>query len=246
MSKYVVYTRVSTIAQGESHLGLDAQVRDCKEYVSRRKGKIVKMFEEVASGSKSTKRPLVLEAIDCAQTNNAVLLVARLDRLGRSQAFLTSVRESGVKIESVEHGAMGTMLFGIYAAISEHERELISNRTKAGLAQAKKNGVKLGRCTWGDSYKISNEKRRLDAETHHKQALNVTIDSRKAGESYETIASKLERYNIRTQTGCLYTPTALRKLMSRYSPLHRLAIITDDNGKATSSNEHATNNSNED
>ena len=245
MIKYIIYIRVSTQAQGVSHLGLDAQLRECKQYVSRRNGKILTIYEEIKSGSHTSNRPIVLEAIAHAKKDDAVLLVARLDRLGRSQAFLTSVRQSGIKIESVEHGAMSTMLFGIYAAISEHERELISSRTKAGLAQAKLNGVVLGRHTWGSAHIKPNDNRHKQADEHHKAALHIMLDARKEGESYKSIVAKLDRYNLRTQNGNQYTDVHLRKLMRKHL-LKTVTIVADNNGESTCTNEDTAKHANKD
>jgi DNA invertase Pin-like site-specific DNA recombinase len=108
------------------------------------------------------------------------------------------------------------MLFGIFAAISQHERELISARTKAGLEQAKKNGVKLGRNTFGDSYIKANDARRDAAEKHRAPVVEILKDSRQNGESYKSIAAKLDRYNMRTATGKPYTDIMLRRMMNEH------------------------------
>ena len=230
--KYVVYTRVSTQAQGVSHLGLDAQVQDCTQYVAKRRGIILKIYEEIMSGSHKSKRHIVLDAIEHARKESAVLLVARLDRLGRSQAFLTSVRQSGISIESVEHGAMSTMLFGIFAAISEHERELISTRTKAGLAEAKKNGVQLGRRTFGDSYIKANDARHDTAVKRKAPVLEILRDSRADGDSYKCIVSKLDRYNMRTASGSQYTESMLRRMLCEYNKSLPFELVVEHEGNS--------------
>lgn len=246
--KYVVYIRVSTQAQGQSHLGLDAQLKECKSYIDKRSGKLLKVYEEVKSGSHQSVRPIVMEAIEHSKREQAILLVARLDRLGRSQAFLTFVRQSGVLIESVEHGKMSTMLFGIYAAIAEHERELISKRTKDGLAQARKNGVQLGRRDWGDAAVKPNARRKKVAEEHNQGALQILIDSRRAGETYSTIASKLERYNFRTQSGSVYSEVRLRQMMSKYNKglLERATTLVVEDDEAAGAQEDGADHADED
>ena len=208
--KFVIYTRVSTVAQGESHLGLDAQLAECLRYA--RDGEVLRVFEEVRSGAHNTKRPLVQEAVALAQCHGAVLLVARLDRLGRSQAFLTELRQRGVEIHSVEHGQMGTMLYGIFAAVAEHERELISRRTIAGLEQAKLNGVQLGRRSFDGAQHLANTARRTASRQHHDTVLRILVDDRSHGISYREIADKLRKYNLKTQTGLAYSEARLRKL----------------------------------
>lgn len=82
-TRYVAYYRVSTKAQGESGLGLDAQRTSVVGYVtgSDRRAVLVAEFTEVESGKKD-KRVELMAAIDRARREGAVLVIARLDRNG--------------------------------------------------------------------------------------------------------------------------------------------------------------------
>jgi DNA invertase Pin-like site-specific DNA recombinase len=81
--RYVPYYRVSTKRQGESGLGLEAQQRDVAALVGRNGGKVLGEYTEVESGTKCDRVKLA-EAIQHARLSNAILVVAKLDRLARN------------------------------------------------------------------------------------------------------------------------------------------------------------------
>ena len=92
--KFVAYYRVSTAKQGRSGLGLEAQQASVQAYV--KDGQIVAEYIEVESG-KRNDRPRLAQAIAHAQREGATLIIAKLDRLARSVAFIFALRDSGVK-----------------------------------------------------------------------------------------------------------------------------------------------------
>lgn len=138
------YARVSTASQ-ELDLQLDA-LRDagCDRKL---------VFVDKASGAK-TNRPGLERCLASLQPGD-VLLVWRLDRLGRSTKHLVSLVESlrdrGVGFRSLSDGAIdtttasGELIFGIFAALAQFERSLIVERTKAGLLAARARGRLGGR-----------------------------------------------------------------------------------------------------
>lgn len=135
------YARVSTWDQ-ETDLQIDA----LKEAGCER------IFEEHASGTK-TDRPELAAALDYLRPGDT-LVVWRLDRLGRSLKHLIDVvadlQERGIGLR-VLHGGIdtttstGKLIFHIFAALAEFERDLIVDRTKAGLEAARARGAKPGR-----------------------------------------------------------------------------------------------------
>ena len=74
-----------------------------------------------------------------------MLVIAKLDRLARNVAFIANLMESGVEFAAVDMPSANKLTVHILAAVAEHEREMISDRTKAALAAAKVRGVTLGR-----------------------------------------------------------------------------------------------------
>ncbi len=139
----IPYYRVSTDRQGISGLGLDAQRLAVKEYADRFNLELTDEFTEVESGTLN-KRPVLHMALEQCKQSKAILLIAKLDRLGRNTVFIASLMESDVEFVAVDNPDANKLMLHIMAAFAEYERDQISQRTKAALAEAKKRGVKLG------------------------------------------------------------------------------------------------------
>lgn len=141
MGKCIGYARVSTDDQN-----LDMQ-RDALE-----KSGCEVIYEETASG-KNTQRP-ELEHCRKALRSGDTLVVWRLDRLGRSLPDLVNIvselEKAGIAFESITErietgSAAGKLIFHVFAALAEFERNVIRERTHAGLAAARARGRKGGR-----------------------------------------------------------------------------------------------------
>lgn len=142
MADFIAYYRVSTDRQGISGLGLDAQRQAVAGFVGT--GHLVAEFTEVESGKRHTNRPQLAAALAECRKRRAVLLIARLDRLARNLAFIANLMEGGVDFIAVDMPQATRLTIHILAAVAEHEGEMISKRTKAALAEAKRRGTKLG------------------------------------------------------------------------------------------------------
>src|SRR5277367_2770413 len=94
--KFVSYIRVSTQKQGKSGLGLEAQQEAVREYLNGGRHKIVGEFVETESGKRSDNRPQLQKALSLCRAHKAKLLVAKLDRLARNVAFISTLMESSV------------------------------------------------------------------------------------------------------------------------------------------------------
>lgn len=141
--RFVAYYRVSTAQQGASGLGLEAQREAVARHVRFAGGAIVAEFEEVESGKKND-RPQIRRALGACRVQRATLIIAKLDRLARNVAFISSLMEAGVDFIACDNPHATRLTIHILAAVAEHEREMISQRTKAALQAAKARGVKLG------------------------------------------------------------------------------------------------------
>jgi len=137
----VAYYRVSTERQGQSGLGLDAQRSAVAAYAAGRD--LLGEFVEVESGRKDN-RPQLAAAIALCRQKRAVLVIAKLDRLARSVAFISNLMESGAEFVAVDMPQANRLTLHILAAVAEHEREMISQRTRVALAEAKARGTRLG------------------------------------------------------------------------------------------------------
>jgi DNA invertase Pin-like site-specific DNA recombinase len=144
---FVAYYRVSTAKQGASGLGLEAQRKAVADYLNGGQWRVVAEFTEVESGRKAA-RPELEKALAAARLHKAPLVVAKLDRLTRSVAFLSRLLEAGVEVRFCDlpqiDGPQGRFLLNSMVAVAELEAGLISQRTKAALAAAKARGKALG------------------------------------------------------------------------------------------------------
>lgn len=135
------YSRVSTTDQDPALQGDALEEAGC-----------IRVFTDIASGARED-RPQLAAAMEFLRDAD-VLVVWRLDRLGRSIAHLISVvtalGDRGIQFRSLTESidtttASGTLVFHVFAAMAEFERQLIRERTQAGLAAAAARGRRGGR-----------------------------------------------------------------------------------------------------
>jgi len=143
MNRYVAYYRVSTKTQGKSGLGLAAQ-RDLIDRFIKTNGELVSEFVEIESG-RNNNRDILWKAINHAKKIKARLVIAKLDRFSRRVSFISQLMEQGIGLTVAEMPNATDFQLHIFAALAQEERRLISERTKAALQQAKKQGKVLGK-----------------------------------------------------------------------------------------------------
>jgi DNA invertase Pin-like site-specific DNA recombinase len=141
---FVAYYRVSTERQGASGLGLEAQRKAVTDYLNGGNWKLLDAFTEVESG-KLDDRPQLEKAVKLCRRHKAKLIIAKLDRLSRKVSFVSALMDSKVEFICCDNPHATKLTIHILAAVAEHEREMISKRTKAALQAAKARGVQLGR-----------------------------------------------------------------------------------------------------
>jgi DNA invertase Pin-like site-specific DNA recombinase len=144
----VGYVRVSTVRQGHSGLGLEAQREAIRAFASAEHFEVIRWVTEVETGRGADaldRRPKLAEALRAAKKAQCPVLVSKLDRLSRSVAFISGLMTERVEFIVTELGRQAeAFTLHLFAALAEKERELISQRTKAGLKAAKRRGQKLG------------------------------------------------------------------------------------------------------
>jgi DNA invertase Pin-like site-specific DNA recombinase len=143
MQTAVPYYRVSTERQGISGLGLEAQQKAVQDYAAANNLSLQPHYIEIESGRK-TKRPVLDAALQHCRDTGALLLIAKLDRLGRNVAFISRLMEARVDFVAVDNPHANKLMLHIMAAFAEHERDQISLRTIAALQAAKARGIILG------------------------------------------------------------------------------------------------------
>jgi DNA invertase Pin-like site-specific DNA recombinase len=144
---FVCYYRVSTSKQGKSGLGIDAQREAVSRYLNGGRWSIIGEFTETESGKRSN-RPELDKALSAARTHRVPVVVAKVDRLTRSVAFLSRLLEAGVDVRFADlpaiEGPTGRFMLQQMASVAELEAGMIAARTKAALQAAKARGQKLG------------------------------------------------------------------------------------------------------
>lgn len=150
------------------------------------------LYEDKASGKKED-RPELASCLKALRSGDT-LIVWKLDRLGRDLRHLVNIvhdlteRGVGLKVLTGQGAAIdtttasGKLVFGIFAALAEFERELISERTKAGLESARARGRKGGR-----PYKMTPAKVRLAIASMGQPETNVAALCEELGITRQTL-----------------------------------------------------------
>lgn len=212
MQNFLTYLRVSTDKQGVFGLGMEAQHRAVTRYAEGR-GTILAEYVEVETGKRSDRPQLMADLAECRR-HRATLIIAKLDRLARNVHFISGLMNSDVEFVAVDMPTANRLTIHILAAVAEHEREMISQRTKAALAAAKARGVKLG------------NPRALEALVKARAARHVSVippnvehlmsEWRADGLTLRSIAAKLNGLNIMSACGSLWYASTVRVALDRF------------------------------
>ena len=165
MKRAAVYARVST----QNGQNPEVQLEEIREYCHRRDWTIVREYVDKGISGAKEKRPALDQLlIDCRKRAVDCVVVYRYDRFARSLRQLVNALEDfralGIDFVSLHEGVdtstpNGRLVFGIFASIAEFERELIRERTQAGLKAARIRGRLGGRPLLLNSRQIKNLKK---------------------------------------------------------------------------------------
>lgn len=204
--KVALYARVSTKDQTT-----DNQTIRLRSYAKTRVYEVVDEYVDVASGKNAHRPELDRMLADAKQHRFEKIIAVKIDRVGRSLINLKNIVDNlekwNVGLEMIDQdidtrSASGRLMINLLGAFAEFERELIVERTRDGLARAKKQGKKLGNeCKTLTPYQIDKAKRIL--------AENPNISQRKLAEQFEGISRTCLISGLRDlglisgrQTGC--------------------------------------------
>jgi DNA invertase Pin-like site-specific DNA recombinase len=220
--KFVGYIRVSTDKQGKSGLGIEAQQKAIADYLNGGHWELIAEFMEVESGKHDDRQELQ-KAFKHCQMTGATLVIAKLDRLSRDSHFIGSVMKSGIEFIACDMPAANKFTIHILAAVAEHEREMISQRTKAALQAAKARGKVLG-SPRNLSQEVAVKGRVIGVKTRQSKVneFAATIspiiqDFASKGMSLNQMAIELNKRSILTARGKMgsWTATAVKNAMAR-------------------------------
>ena len=185
---------------------MDAQREAVTRFLASR-GQLVAEYVEVESGRK-TDRPQLVAALAECRKRRAVLIIAKLDRLARNVHFISGLMNSDVEFVAVDMPTANRLTIHILAAVAEHEREMISQRTKAALAQAKARGTKLGNPRAAEAAVIARAAKKLPKPK--REILDLAARLQREGKGLRAIARELNGLNIRTPLGFQWHPWTVR------------------------------------
>ncbi len=215
--KFVAYFRVSTTKQGINGLGMDAQRNAVLHYLDGGKWKLLAEFAEVETGKRNDRQELA-KAIDLCRKEKATLVIAKLDRLARNAAFLLNLRDSGIDFVAVDMPHADKFTVGIMALVAEKERDLISQRTKDGLAAAKRRGIKLGNPHPAKAVKRAVKANAKRAEDNAKALAPVIEEIQHAHVTTLTgIAQCLNARGFKTPNGKAFAAQSVKNVLERLS-----------------------------
>jgi DNA invertase Pin-like site-specific DNA recombinase len=220
--KFVSYCRVSTAKQGRSGLGLEAQRSAIAEFLAGGQWKLVAEYVEVETG-KNDDRPELRKALHRAKVTGATLVIAKLDRLSRNLRFIAELQEAKVKFVCADMPEANELTVHIFASLAQHERKVISERTRRALQAAKARGKILGnpngaralqRAAKGNMAAVAEVKARADR--HAQDVLPIIDDIRSVGDAgLRRIAEELNTRGILTARNAQWHPTTVRNLLVR-------------------------------
>ncbi|MCX6923485.1 MAG: recombinase family protein [Verrucomicrobia bacterium] len=213
--KFVAYYRVSTTKQGINGLGMDAQRNAVMNYLNGGNWKLIAEFAEVETGKRNNREEM-LKALDLCREEKATLVIAKLDRLARNAGFLLSLRDSGVDFVAVDMPNADRFTVGIMACLAEKEREMISQRTKDGLAAAKRRGTKLGNPHPQRAAKRAVEVNVERADAYAQRLVPVIQEIKDAHvTSLREIARCLNARGYKTPNGKAFAAQSVKNLLDR-------------------------------
>ena len=220
MKRYIAYLRQSTSKQEQSGLGVEAQREIIKNHL--KDAAILNEYVETETG-KRNDRPKLMEALAQCRKTNAILIVAKLDRLSRNVAFTSKLLESDVEILFCDFPEANRLILHIISSIAEYEANLISLRTRQSLQAKKSRGCKLGKAenlmnkhkqAIRNSNKTNTQKA-IDNDNNKRASalIKAMVNDRK---TFAEITKSLNLQGFKTSRGCQFQIVQVQRIYEKY------------------------------
>jgi DNA invertase Pin-like site-specific DNA recombinase len=209
---YVAYYRVSTRKQGADGLGIEAQKTAVRTYAGE--NAILAEYTDVESGAKDNREQLQM-AIHHCQKENAVLLIAKLDRLSRNVNFISALMDSKTKFVCCDMPEANEFTIHIFAAVAQQERKMISERVRLALHEKK---LKVGEWRVGkignyQSLGVAKIKANAKANLNTLRAQIIAKNRNDKGWTLQAIADELNALEMKTARNKMFQKNTVRRLL---------------------------------
>lgn len=226
--RVIGYVRVSTEEQADEGYSLAAQESRIRAYANLYQLELLDLVADEGISGKSLDRPALSAALKRVESGAAGgLVIAKLDRLTRSVADLGKLidryfGEAGGKVllsvgEQIDtRSASGRLVLNVLVSVAQWEREAISERTCAALAEKRKLGEHVGTIPYG--FEMDEPGGRLVVDAEEAAVIKRIQELRGQGLSLRAIAVVLNGAGVRTKRECLWTKSQVHRLLERELP----------------------------
>jgi DNA invertase Pin-like site-specific DNA recombinase len=221
----IAYIRVSTVGQGRSGLGIEAQREAIARFAEAEGLTILAEHVEVETGKGADaldRRPVLAAALAAAKRAKLPVIVAKLDRLSRDVHFISGLMAHKVPFIVTSLGANADpFMLHIYAALAQEERRMISERTRKALAVKKAQGVLLGnRTNLAEARQKGQDTIQKGADAFAANVLPIVREIQASGAaSFQAIAEALNARGVRTARGGTWHASTARNIVIREGTL---------------------------
>ena len=225
--KVIIYARISDRKQLDG-ASLETQVNKCTEYAQARNWHIVKVLQELHTGTEYRERKLLSEARDMIRNNEAdIFLINSLDRLSRDQVhqavLLEEIEHYNAKLvsvtEDIDNSSLGQFMrqaLGFAAAV---EREKFLERSKRTIEKRVKDGKMIGAGTPRYGYLYTEDHSKYILHPEESKVVKYIYKLRLEGYSIRRIAIILNQEGVKASKGGLWNITVVWRILS--TPLYK-------------------------
>jgi DNA invertase Pin-like site-specific DNA recombinase len=221
MRPAISYLRVSTKEQGQSGAGIEAQRQAIARFATANGFEITQEHVEIETGKGADaldRRPILAQALAQAKKAKMPVLVSKLDRLSRDVHFISGLMVHGVPFIVTELGeGVDPFTLHLFAALAEKERNLISERTKAGMAAKIAEGVVMGNPkNLAEAGRKGSDTQAREADAFAANLLPIVRQIQASGvTSLAAVAEALNARGVKTARGGAWFASTVRNLLAR-------------------------------
>lgn len=210
-TKWIGYARISTDStkQGSS---LDNQEEIIRSFVHRTGGQLLEIIKEEVSGTDDAREGL-RTALELCRKGGCRLVVAKLDRLGRSVRKIQEILDSEVEFTAVDFPQGTRMQFQLLACFAEFEAKTISERVRKSMQFLKAQGRKFGSPKILETQKMGTTANRKKCQDYIKDIRPLAEGLRNSGHTLKSISSRLNDLKIRTRYGKEWNEVSVFRLL---------------------------------